>query len=182
MTPLLNPRTAADRRHSTAKRNCYWTLICDFQKAISLPKGYNALQIAKCSHYHNRCCSTAQHCIIPEWAEGLGKFSTVMHNCLEFFHPSRIYILGCVNTENVFYFTWHPALLASLNNETAAMVVSQTSPAGVQPFSYAKTFFYSNRIRVRFVHSTFNIFYFISFKNRKSQITLLVSFSCLKFY
>ena len=36
-------------------------------------------------------------------------------------------------------------------------------------------------VRARFVHSIFFIFYFI-FKNRKSQFTLLFSFSCLTIY
>ena len=34
----------------------------------------------------------------------------------------------------------------SQNNETAAIVVYQTNPVGVEPFSYEKTFFYSNKI------------------------------------
>ena len=37
------------------------------------------------------------------------------------------------------------AIFVSQNNETAAMFVSQTSPMGVELFSYAKTFFYSNK-------------------------------------
>ena len=32
----------------------------------------------------------------------------------------------------------------SQNNETAAIVVYQTNPVGVEPFSYEKTFFCSN--------------------------------------
>ena len=36
-----------------------------------------------------------------------------------------------------------PAILVSQNNETAAMLVSQTKPVGVELFSYVKTFFYS---------------------------------------
>ena len=34
----------------------------------------------------------------------------------------------------------------SQNNETAAIVVYQTNPVGVEPFSYEKTFFCSNKI------------------------------------
>ena len=35
-------------------------------------------------------------------------------------------------------------ILVSQNNETAAMLVPQTNHVGVEPFSYAKTFFSSN--------------------------------------
>ena len=37
------------------------------------------------------------------------------------------------------------AILVSQNNETAAMLVSQTSPVGVELFSYASAFFCSNK-------------------------------------
>ena len=37
------------------------------------------------------------------------------------------------------------AILVSQNNETAAMLVSQTSPVGVELFSYANAFFCSNK-------------------------------------
>ena len=37
------------------------------------------------------------------------------------------------------------AILVSQNNETAAMLVSQTDPVGVELFSYANTFFCSNK-------------------------------------
>ena len=37
------------------------------------------------------------------------------------------------------------AILVSQNNETAAMLVSQTSPLGVELFSYANAFFSSNK-------------------------------------
>ena len=37
------------------------------------------------------------------------------------------------------------AILVSQNNETAAILVSQTSPVGVELFSYANTFFCSNK-------------------------------------
>lgn len=36
-----------------------------------------------------------------------------------------------------------PAILRYENNEMAAMLVSQTNPVGVEPFSYAKAFFCS---------------------------------------
>ena len=36
------------------------------------------------------------------------------------------------------------AMLVSQNNETAAMLVSQTSPLEVEPLSYVKAFFWSN--------------------------------------
>ena len=38
------------------------------------------------------------------------------------------------------------AILVSHNNETAAMLVSQTNPLGVELFSYAKAFFCSNKL------------------------------------
>ena len=37
------------------------------------------------------------------------------------------------------------AILVSQNNETVALLVSQTSPVGVALFSYANTFFCSNK-------------------------------------
>ena len=37
------------------------------------------------------------------------------------------------------------AILLSQNNEMAAMLVSQTSPKGVELFSYANAFFRSNK-------------------------------------
>ena len=37
------------------------------------------------------------------------------------------------------------AILVSQNNETAAMFVSQTSPVGVELFSYVTAFFCSNK-------------------------------------
>ena len=37
------------------------------------------------------------------------------------------------------------AILLSQNNETAAILVSQTSPLGVELFSYANDFFWSNK-------------------------------------
>ena len=37
------------------------------------------------------------------------------------------------------------AILVSQNNKTAAMLVSQTSPVGVELFSYVNAFFCSNK-------------------------------------
>ena len=37
------------------------------------------------------------------------------------------------------------AMLLSQNNDTAAMLVSQTSPLEVEPLSYVKAFFCSNK-------------------------------------
>ena len=37
------------------------------------------------------------------------------------------------------------AMFVSQNNETVAMLVSQTSPVGVELFSYANAFFCSNK-------------------------------------
>ena len=38
------------------------------------------------------------------------------------------------------------AAILSQNNDTAAMLVSQTSPVGVELFSYANAFFCSNKL------------------------------------
>ena len=38
------------------------------------------------------------------------------------------------------------AILVSHNNETAVMLVSQTTPLGVELFSYANAFFCSNKL------------------------------------
>ena len=38
------------------------------------------------------------------------------------------------------------AILVSQNNETVAMLVSQTSPLGVELFSYANAFFCSSKV------------------------------------
>ena len=37
------------------------------------------------------------------------------------------------------------AILVSQNNETAAMLVSRTNPLGIELFSYANAFFFSNK-------------------------------------
>ena len=49
------------------------------------------------------------------------------------------YIIEC------FHMTSWRAILVSQNNETAAMLVSQTNPVGVELFSYGNAFFYSNK-------------------------------------
>ena len=38
------------------------------------------------------------------------------------------------------------AILVSQNNETVAMLVSQTSPLGVELFSYVNAFFYPDKL------------------------------------
>ena len=44
-------------------------------------------------------------------------------------------------------FTWrHGGYIGVPNNETAAMLVSQTSPVEVELVSYAKAFFCSNKL------------------------------------
>ena len=45
------------------------------------------------------------------------------------------------------------AILVSQNNETAAMLVSQTSPLGVELLSYANAFFCSNKKTREGVHA-----------------------------
>ena len=140
-------------------------LIWDFQKAISLHKGYKALQIAII--------------IIIDVA--------VLHNIALFWNEPRAWGNSRQLCKHGKRFLLHktsrlPYWCPYVNNESVAMLVSQTSPAGVQLFLMQKRSFVPLRSVHGFIHSTFNIFYFISFKNRKSQIILLVSFSCLKFY
>ena len=48
-------------------------------------------------------------------------------------------------TYRVFSYDVTAAILVSQNNKTAAMLVSQTNPLGVELFSYANVFFYSNK-------------------------------------
>ena len=50
----------------------------------------------------------------------------------------EIYQTGCC--------TFRVSLFMSQNNETAAIVVYQTNPVGVEPFAYEKIFFCSNKI------------------------------------
>ena len=49
------------------------------------------------------------------------------------------------STEPVFSHDVTAAILVSQNNKTAAMLVSRTSPVGVELFSYANAFFCSNK-------------------------------------
>ena len=49
------------------------------------------------------------------------------------------------NYNRVFPHDVTAAILESQNNETAAMLVSQTHPLGVELFSYANAFFCSNK-------------------------------------
>ena len=51
------------------------------------------------------------------------------------------------------------AIFVSQNNETAAMLVSQTSPVGVELFSYANAFFCSNKICIDAGHVSENTEY-----------------------
>ena len=53
--------------------------------------------------------------------------------------------LGLDLSNGVFSHIVTAAILVSQNNETVAMLVSQTSPVGVELFSYANTFFCSNK-------------------------------------
>ena len=57
--------------------------------------------------------------------------------------PYLFYSKGTL--KSVFTYDVSAAILVSQNNETAAMLVSQTSPVGVELFSYANTFFCSNQ-------------------------------------
>ena len=50
--------------------------------------------------------------------------------------PTKLYKIYCVFLHDVM-----AAILVSQNNETAAMFVSQTSPVGVEIFSYVNAFF-----------------------------------------
>ena len=51
----------------------------------------------------------------------------------------------CSRPNRLFSHDATAAILVSQNNETAAMLESQTSPVGVELFSYAKTFFCCNK-------------------------------------
>ena len=51
----------------------------------------------------------------------------------------------CSRPNRVFSHDATSAILVSQNNETAAMLESQTSPVGVELFSYANAFFCSNK-------------------------------------
>ena len=51
---------------------------------------------------------------------------------------------GLCNRNRVFSHDITAAILVSQNNETVAMLVSQTSPAGIKFFSYANAFFCSD--------------------------------------
>ena len=55
-------------------------------------------------------------------------------------HSFCLYSFYCVFSHEVM-----AAIFVSQNNETAAMLVSQTNPLGVELFSYAKAFFCSNK-------------------------------------
>ena len=48
------------------------------------------------------------------------------------------------------------AIFVSQNNKTAAMLVSQTSPVGVELFSYVNAFFCSNKICIDAGHLSEN--------------------------
>ena len=54
--------------------------------------------------------------------------------------PTKLYKTYCVFSQDVM-----AAIFVSQNNETAAMFVSQTSPVGVELFSYVNAFFCSNK-------------------------------------
>ena len=54
--------------------------------------------------------------------------------------PTKLYKIYCVFSHDVM-----AAIFLSQNNETAAMFVSQTSPVGVEIFSYVNAFFCSNK-------------------------------------
>ena len=60
-----------------------------------------------------------------------------MYNLVQYFRSLYIY--------NVFSHDVTAAILGSQNNETAAMLVPQTGPVGVELFSYANVFFCSNK-------------------------------------
>ena len=75
-------------------------------------------------------------CTVTEFHQGKLKMYT---NSIDFFYMTswRVY--------RVFSHDVKAAILVSQNNETAAMLVSQTSPLGVELFCYANTFFCSNK-------------------------------------
>ena len=51
----------------------------------------------------------------------------------------------CIIQYRVFSHDVTAAILVSLDNETAAMLVSQNGPVGVELFPYANAFFCSNK-------------------------------------
>ena len=56
-----------------------------------------------------------------------------------------LYICKGAMNYRVFTHDVMAAILVSQNSETAAMLVSQTNPLGVELFSYANAFFCSNK-------------------------------------
>ena len=86
---------------------------------------------------------------------GGGDFSP-LHRLLFSTCTSPIMQLICLPNFCIIFFVISPgyrvfshdvaaAILVSQNNETAAMLVSQTNPLGFELFSYANTFFCSNK-------------------------------------
>ena len=75
------------------------------------------------------------------------------YNCIRLAYMCRFFILwwmvNLVHQYLILYGAFSndvtAAILVSLNNETAAMLVFQTNPVGVEPFSYANAFFCSNK-------------------------------------
>ena len=63
----------------------------------------------------------------------------------QYTYLSKHYTL--VPNNRVFSHDVTAAILVSQNNEAAAMLVSQTSPVGVELFSYANAFFCSNKFK-----------------------------------
>ena len=68
------------------------------------------------------------------------------HNkCRTHKFSSKICILVHAAKSRVFSHDVTAAILVSQNNETAAMLASQTSPVGVEHFAYVNAFFCSNK-------------------------------------
>ena len=72
---------------------------------------------------------------------------TAAHTCLVFYKLFRPdgFKEGRCGCYRVFSHDVTAAILVTQNNETTAMLVSQTSPVGVELLSYANAFFCSNK-------------------------------------
>ena len=83
----------------------------------------------------NGYCSCTQDTKERYWEQ---QFCQMQKGHESYDSEKEIYQTGCC--------TFRFSLFMSQNNETAAIVMYQTNPVEVEPFSYEKTFFCSNKI------------------------------------
>ena len=110
-----------------------------------------------CVFHH---CHSPHQKLSGEWVQAFGAtkkvrlvevctFSIInFYNCIRLVCMSRFFRLWwVVNLVHQYrIFTWrHGDHIGVPNNETAAMLVTQTNPVGVELFSYANAFFCSNK-------------------------------------